>query len=546
VRQNEILLYWSLIVRIKTVHVQRFRSIYDATLECDDLTALVGANGAGKSTFLRSLDVFYRPTARSDYYAEDVGEPIRIIVTYVNLSPGEQAALGKYYHHDQLVVEKRVEWVGDKPKQSYHGQMLRHRPFEEQILRKGSWNEKRSAYNALRQLEPYTSLKSVSSEAALLAELNAWELANPGACELLSSSGQFFGFNQSSTEHLERFTRFLLVPAVRDAHADATDERGSLINELIDMVIRKTLAEREEVRELQAEASEKLKQIQDRTEDDLAAVNARLNKTLQQFAPNATVGVNWQRPAINLPLPKVDVTLSEDGYRTAIERSGHGVQRAFIISLLQDLTMRQGDPAQPVPAAPTTVAAPGATSTNNGAAALADEPPARLIPVESTAEQATPIPAPAVVIPAEEHPATMPEAKATTAATETGAEEVALILAIEEPELFQHPSRQRHFARILHDLAHGRISSVARSVQVMYCTHSPLFVDIDRFEQVRVIGKVAADPEKPNQSIIAATSYQKIRDYTVALREQLVEAADRNEFSLPDRFRMRKEVDALW
>ena len=50
-------------MRIKLIHVQRFRSIYDATLECDELTAMVGANGSGKSTFLRALAVFYNPTA---------------------------------------------------------------------------------------------------------------------------------------------------------------------------------------------------------------------------------------------------------------------------------------------------------------------------------------------------------------------------------------------------------------------------------------------------------------------------------------------------
>ena len=45
-----------------------------------------------------------------------------------------------------------------------------------------------------------------------------------------------------------------------------------------------------------------------------------------------------------------------------------------------------------------------------------------------------------------------------------------LVLAVEEPELYQHPSRQRHLASVLRRLAEGSISSVAHRTQVVY-TH---------------------------------------------------------------------------
>ena len=38
-----------------------------------------------------------------------------------------------------------------------------------------------------------------------------------------------------------------------------------------------------------------------------------------------------------------------------------------------------------------------------------------------------------------------------------------LILGIEEPELYQHPSRQRHLARILWGLSQGEIPGVIKS-----------------------------------------------------------------------------------
>jgi len=63
------------------------------------------------------------------------------------------------------------------------------------------------------------------------------------------------------------------------------------------------------------------------------------------------------------------------------------------------------------------------------------------------------------------------------------------VLAIEEPELYQHPSRQRHFSAILFKLASGAIPGVSGKTQILYATHSPLFVGIDRIDQIRVLTK---------------------------------------------------------
>lgn len=74
---------------------------------------------------------------------------------------------------------------------------------------------------------------------------------------------------------------------------------------------------------------------------------------------------------------------------------------------------------------------------------------------------------------------------------------LSLVLAIEEPELYQHPSRQRHIASVLLQLAQGAIPGVAKRMQIIYTTHSPLFVGLDRFEQIRLVRKVGNGHEKP-------------------------------------------------
>ncbi len=60
-------------------------------------------------------------------------------------------------------------------------------------------------------------------------------------------------------------------------------------------------------------------------------------------------------------------------------------------------------------------------------------------------------------------------------------EQGVICLAIEEPELFQHPLQARNFAKVLRELA----IDPAKDVQVTYATHSPYFVEPKAFHQIR-------------------------------------------------------------
>lgn len=58
-----------------------------------------------------------------------------------------------------------------------------------------------------------------------------------------------------------------------------------------------------------------------------------------------------------------------------------------------------------------------------------------------------------------------------------------MFLAIEEPELFQHPTQARAFASVLRQLA----SQTDQRTQVAYATHSPYFINPAYFDEVRRI-----------------------------------------------------------
>jgi predicted ATP-dependent endonuclease of OLD family len=78
---------------IHSVTIKNYRSILCETVKCDDLTILVGANGTGKSAFIRGLDLFYSQSPRidlEDFYNGNVGNEISISVTYKSLNDEEK------------------------------------------------------------------------------------------------------------------------------------------------------------------------------------------------------------------------------------------------------------------------------------------------------------------------------------------------------------------------------------------------------------------------------------------------------------------------
>ena len=84
-----------------------------------------------------------------------------------------------------------------------------------------------------------------------------------------------------------------------------------------------------------------------------------------------------------------------------------------------------------------------------------------------------------------------------------------LVLACEEPELYQHPPQARHLAAILNTLSLG-------NAQVIVSTHDPRFVTGQGFEDVRMIRK---DPGH-RCSAVAHVSFDEIaRDVAAATGE---------------------------
>ena len=435
---------------IRQVRVRHFRSLYDASLGCDRLTALVGRNGAGKSSFLRALEMFYDPAAKAtdeDHYDGDTSEAVQIAIKFGDLPPEALDLFSAYVDDDTLTVV-RVFSASSKTA-PYHGMRMQNPAFSD-VRHAPKAAETLKEYRELRSTGEYSSLPAVRSTGDVHAALAVCETENPKTCERMKDDGQFFGFTGGTQGYLGRFTRFIRIPAVLDAADEATDKRGSYLKEIMDLVVRNSLAGDPDVDQLRHSIQEQYNAVFDPSKRrELNSLEAQLSETLRRYAPDTAISVMWSDlSSITIPMPETEVRLSEDGYDAPVQQTGHGLQRAFILTMLQHLVAARAD------------VGPGDADGSRTARS----------PLSS------------------------------------------LVLAIDEPELYQHPGRQRHMASILLRLANGSIAGVAQSTQVIYTTHGPLFVGLDRFDQIRMLRKTTREPGEPKATSVVENPLQNVAD----------------------------------
>ncbi len=101
-------------MRIKKIRIKNFRSFSDCEVEFENYTSLVGANGAGKSTVLYALNIFFQETDSAttnlsnldeeDFHARNTKEPIEITVTFGDLSEDALNTFSEYARQGVLIV----------------------------------------------------------------------------------------------------------------------------------------------------------------------------------------------------------------------------------------------------------------------------------------------------------------------------------------------------------------------------------------------------------------------------------------------------------
>ena len=86
-----------------------------------------------------------------------------------------------------------------------------------------------------------------------------------------------------------------------------------------------------------------------------------------------------------------------------------------------------------------------------------------------------------------------------------GKPEQHLIVLVEEPELYQHPTRARYIADLFHRMA------VEEGIVLVFATHSPYFVRLEDFPAIRILRKEGMGTGIPRRSI-GQTNLQNVAE----------------------------------
>lgn len=399
---------------LSSLTVTGLRCLDGMSITFDPLTALIGANGAGKSTSIQALQFLFGQTSLDDADCTDGATDTEVVVT------------GKFTHLTEDWVEKLRPWL-DRDENLI---LTRIRVPANDGRATDTWTTNRwqapgfgAIRAALAQNQPADPLKALwsaaqavpgstlpvwSSKAKALEVLASYEGANPTQVTEASADSSL-RFGSGGQIDLTGMIELLVLPALRDASQDAGETRGSTLGRLVDLTVRSGMDLDAELAALTTSTTEAYAKLLSKAGDDkLAELSRLITVQLSSFAPGSTVSLAWDPKMPVLTSPPVRARITESGHEAEVGRQGHGVQRAYVFSLLRALL----------------------------------------------------------------------EARRSDGTARPG-----LILAIEEPEVYQHPVRARYVARVLNGLARD----TETSTQVLYTTHSPFFVSVDNVSSIRLL-----------------------------------------------------------
>jgi len=425
-------------MRIASITIRNYRCLKDVTIHVDEYGVFIGTNGSGKSSVFYALDWFFNgtPLSETDIHGYKEGESlpsgstIEVGVTFADLTDKDRERLERYGRGD--CAEIRRSWYAENKQVNTVGNAKQGPGFVD-VRAESSVVTMRQKYAELRaSVYDLPDLARSPSKDDILAALSTWESAAQNAASLIevadSDATQMMGWNGPNV--LRECVRFILIPAATSIAGEVgTASKGTTLTELVGAFMSDASA-RVQAAWLQKHAdavSELATEIRSSVDSATGVQAVRINARLAPLVPNASVRLTSTVPDF---APKLDATIATvvtiDGITNDVSRQGHGVQRAVMIAMFQAIV-----------------------------------PDAELSRTTHTPQDG-------------EDDAT---SEARLADTLSGLPSI--IVAIEEPELYQHPIRARTFARTLHEL------SQQPGVQVLLATHSPYFVQPEQFAALR-------------------------------------------------------------
>lgn len=342
-------------MKIESVHIQNFRSFKDETVFLDDYSCFVGANGAGKSTLLNALNVFFRQNkdskndlsklSRDDFHHKNTDEEIKITVTFVDLTEKAKEELSHYVRQGKLIVSAiaKFDAVTETAEVKQFGERLVMKDFVsffEAEKEKAKVDELKKIYAEFKK--KYPDLKDASTKGDMTASLQEYEASKPEQCALEQSSDDFYGATKGVSK-LSSFVQWVFVSAVKDVTAEGEETKSSGLGQLLARTVRSKVNFTQNIIDLRNDARIRYQSLLDAEQSVLKDISKSLQDRLTAWShPNITATVLWKQDpdkSIKIEEPSAYIKIGERDFDGDLSRFGHGLQRSYMLALLQELAL---------------------------------------------------------------------------------------------------------------------------------------------------------------------------------------------------------------
>ncbi|MDD4527549.1 MAG: AAA family ATPase [Candidatus Margulisbacteria bacterium] len=343
-------------MKIKTMRIENFRSFKDETIEFDNYNCFVGSNGAGKSTVLNALNVFFRESkdtktnlislTEEDFHHKNITDPIKITITFIDLSKAAQETLSAYYRLNELTITAKA--IFDKESGiatiNQYGNRLAIKDFSK-YFEADKAGSKVGALQAIYQsfCSQYIELPNVKTKGDMVEALQNYEQDHPKECLLIESPDQFYGF--SGISKLHPYLQWIFVSASKDIIQECEETKSSALGQLLLRTVRSKVNFKEKIDQITERSQLEYKTMIDAEQPLLEQLSDSLMNRLKSWAhPETSIKVLWkQDPAKSVKIlePWAYIKIGERGFEGELARFGLGLQRSYMLALLQELAISE-------------------------------------------------------------------------------------------------------------------------------------------------------------------------------------------------------------
>jgi putative ATP-dependent endonuclease of the OLD family len=264
-------------------------------------------------------------------------------VTFTDLEPEAEQDFADYVRQGKLVVSSVAVFDANtrRAEVKQFGERMGISSFKEFFKGVGDnlkAGDLKAIYEKLQT--EFTDLPKAGSKEANATALHEYESNHPERCELIPSEDQFYGFSKGANR-LAKYLQWVYVPAVKDAASELIESRNTALGKLLARTVRLKTKFSEHLKEIRGKAQEEYETVLQQNQSALDDISKSLQARRIEWAhPDASLRLEWRNDpekSVQVQDPFAQIIASEGDFEGELTRFGHGLQRSYLLALLQEL-----------------------------------------------------------------------------------------------------------------------------------------------------------------------------------------------------------------